>query len=54
MIISTISWDKLVEYLVSHESDIAHGINDFGGLRKLFVEVMGRVPFGNLPLSNLK
>ena len=34
----------LNHYLLTHESDIAYGINDFGELKDLFVEVCGRLP----------
>jgi len=32
----------LVDYLIAHEQDIAHGVNDFGDLQNLFVSVMER------------
>lgn len=32
----------LLDYLESHESDIAANINDFGRLRLLFRELIGR------------
>ena len=34
----------LADYLSAHESDIAAGINDFGDLRHVFKEVIGREP----------
>ncbi len=33
---------KLREYLRAHESDIAHGINDFADLRGVFRHLEGR------------
>jgi hypothetical protein len=43
------TWDDTIiwvfcGYLLSHESDIAHGINDFGRLRNLFFAVFNREP----------
>jgi hypothetical protein len=37
---------NLLEYLQNHESDIAHGINDFALLRGLFITVFKREPKG--------
>lgn len=34
----------LSDYLLAHESDIAHGINDFGTLTDLFRQVTNREP----------
>jgi len=34
----------LIYWLKSHESDIAHGINDFGDLRHVFWDAIGRYP----------
>jgi len=34
----------LERYLLSHESDIANGINDFGELNEIFIEIMERLP----------
>ena len=36
--------NSLLEYLQNHESDIAYGINDFGDLKELFVELFNREP----------
>lgn len=36
--------DMLRQYLLSHESDITSGENDFGGLREVFKMVIGRKP----------
>jgi len=36
------SSDSLVEYLLSHEDDIALSINDFGELKDLFIELFNR------------
>ncbi len=35
---------ELRGYLFAHESDIAHGINDFDSLRGAFVGMIGREP----------
>lgn len=35
---------ELIEWLINHESDIAHGINDFGDLKKIFIECFEREP----------
>ena len=43
-LVSDISPDArkaLVAYLVSHESDIAHGVNDFAELRTVFNNLLG-------------
>jgi len=34
----------LQEYLLSHEIDIAAGINDFGSLVRSFDSIIGRMP----------
>jgi hypothetical protein len=34
----------LLGFLLRHESDIAHGVNDYGGLLKLFWDKVGRKP----------
>ena len=36
---------NLRDYLLYHESDIASGINDFGDLRLVFIEVLNRKPY---------
>lgn len=36
------AWNQLREYLMDHEGDIAHGINDFGNLDAVFTDVVGR------------
>ena len=36
----------LMEYLERHEQDIALEINDYGDLRGLFVQILGRWPVG--------
>jgi hypothetical protein len=38
----------LLDYLESHEDDIALGINDFGLLRRLFCELIGRQPIADM------
>jgi hypothetical protein len=35
---------QLIEYLTSHESDIAYDINDFGDLKEVFIFYIGRPP----------
>ena len=35
---------KLGDYLLSHESDIASGVNDYGELREVFTVIHHRVP----------
>ena len=35
---------KLLDYLKSHESDIADNVNDFGDLWELWVEFYGEAP----------
>lgn len=37
-------YNDFVEYLNSHEQDIAVNINDYGELFNLFVQVLGREP----------
>ena len=44
LLLSEIARLELVEYLQAHESDIAHGINDFALLRGLFITVFKRQP----------
>lgn len=44
LLIKNKSANTLLEYLQNHESDIAHGINDFGDLKDLFVELFNREP----------
>jgi hypothetical protein len=34
----------LIGFLLRHESDIAHGINDYGDLLELFWDKVGRKP----------
>ena len=34
--------DDLKDYIISHEDDIAIGINDFGDLQQVFIGVIGR------------
>ena len=34
--------EDLKEYLLSHEDDIAFGINDFGDLKQAFIGFFGR------------
>lgn len=41
---------ELAEFLHWREFDIAESIEDLGGLRELFIEVLGREPKG-LPLK---
>ena len=36
--------EELKAYLLSHESDIACEVNDFGDLVNVFIEVLGRKP----------
>jgi hypothetical protein len=43
-ILSESSVTELIEYLLFHEDDIAYGINDFSGLRGVFVWLIGRAP----------
>jgi len=38
---------ELEHYLTWREFDIAESIEDFGALRELFIEVMGREPEGH-------
>lgn len=38
------SLNKFADYIKSHESDIAQGIDDFGELRENFICLMGREP----------
>ena len=33
---------EIAAYILSHESDIAYGINDFAELRNAFVKLIGR------------
>ena len=39
--------DSLIQYLSNHETDIAHGINDFADLQPIFVAMFQRHPRGN-------
>ena len=42
-------WElALREYLLSHESDIFHGINDFGELRHAFIRFIHRTPIDSV------
>ena len=34
----------LRDYLMCHEKDIYNGINEFGELRDIFIEIVGRIP----------
>ena len=43
-VISAESAAKFVDWLESHEDDIATGINDFSELSGMFKEVFGRLP----------
>ena len=36
------AWNDLREYLLAHEGDIAHCIDDFGRLDAVFTDVVGR------------
>lgn len=36
--------DAMKHYLLMHESDIAHEINDFGDLRLIFIGLLNRKP----------
>ena len=36
--------EELKAYLLSHESDIAHGICDYGDLVNVFITILGRDP----------
>lgn len=38
--------NKMRDWLLKHESDIAHGINDFGELQSTFHDLTGRQPQG--------
>lgn len=38
----------LMIFLSVHESDIAHGINDFGGLKFVFISLFNRHPRKNV------
>lgn len=40
--LSAVAWYHLYQYLLAHEDDIAHGINDFDYLRLVFKEVVDR------------
>ena len=40
--ISGDSAQDLIEYLESHEDDIKYGINDFGRLRDIFLDIFER------------
>ena len=40
--IGTVAYSEFIDYLIQHEEDIALEINDFGSLRKIFREVLGR------------
>lgn len=42
--LSLTTFKDLKEYLEFHEDDIAIGRNDFGDLRKLFIEIFDREP----------
>ncbi len=42
--LSGVEAELLYEYLKAHESDIVNDINDFGALRRVFLEVMERRP----------
>ena len=42
--ISSEATDDLMHYLISHESDIALDINDFGELRAIFTELLDHEP----------
>jgi hypothetical protein len=42
VILSDRGADTLSQYLNQHEDDIACGINDFGDLKGLFIEMFGR------------
>jgi len=48
--ISEERFKELATFLNWREFDIAESIEDLGGLRELFIEVMGREPRG-LPLK---
>jgi len=39
--------DSLIQYLSNHETDIAHGINDFADLQPIFVAMFQRQARGN-------
>lgn len=43
-LISKCAQRELMDYLSDHEYDIAFGINDFGRLRSLFVDMFDRQP----------
>ncbi len=36
------AWNDLKNYLLAHEDDIAHGINDFGDLKVVFASTFQR------------
>ena len=42
-------YHRLREYLLHHEQDIAHGMNDFGDLRELFHLIMDAWPDNKIP-----
>ena len=42
--LSIIGLSGLNHYLISHEDDIAMGINDFGCLRPIFFDLLNREP----------
>lgn len=46
--LSDIAYTELIDYLDSHEDDIADEINDFYLLYDIFVEVFGRKPRSNI------
>ena len=39
-----ITRDLIIDYLLSHESDIHYCVNDFGSLIDVFVDLIGRQP----------
>lgn len=42
--ISTLECKELIDYLKSHEDDIALGINDFGDLRSVYIAIFKKEP----------
>jgi len=42
MRISDDAAQDLVDWLAAHEKDISDGINDFGDLRRVFMQIFGR------------
>ena len=43
-LMDTEAFNTMADYLLAHESDIHYGINDFGDLLEVFIEVHKREP----------